>query len=877
MADPISWIAAKVGEWVAMSFFQAASGAGLGVSAAATIANAAYAATYGLVFAGAAAGLSSLARPSLPDPGEGTEPTNQTRPEIQMGTGRARLSGPRLLWESIPGWNIEIIALHEGPVDGFETYYLNDDVVTIDGAGWVQPLEGGRYGGQNVRILTRRGAAGEAPFSEITALTAAAGLSDLYGSASHAHGVAKAALLCKAVKDKDVLKIYPNGPPRLSVVTRMSRVYDWRDPDQDLMTPSTWKWTENALVNHVHWEWLLRWLPIRVGAAGWIQGDGRPPPAWCLEIWNREIAPNLGALTAAANVCDEAVALKAGGTEPRYRQGGWWRSMGHHADIRRRFLDCYDGRMCETGSGAFLFGAGRWAEPDYELSDRHMAEAAWVRGAPDRERTNILTADFVSPGHDWSRQPADAWRDEGSIALHGEKPAAVDLTWVPSHAQARRLLKRFFARAAASHHGTVTADLEGLNALERRYIRLGRASGPLSMRDAAVEIVRARVDLMNGRVPLDLIRADPNIDAWNAATEEGSGPPLSARAPRIWSPTAELLSAEREADGGLMRLRLTVTDPGRPGLLLSARTRPTGGVSWSEENPQETAPGGGGLQILTGPVEAVALDVQCAFWSGGEPGEWSDTLAVAADVNPVEAALAAAWAAMSVQPNATFRNAQRALVTALMEDGLWSKIHHLSGLGHDQQSALINFKTPGTWNAAVNGGLAWSGGTFTGDGSDDWINLGFPMTALPGYSVNSTHVGVWVDAGVDADNYVFGTTANGRTILRPRGTNGNMTGALGPSGFSAVNFGAVPERAGYYIASRTNGSVVSGYRNGALVGSPSQASSGHTADNLAVLRSGALYSQDSVSIIHVGSGLTGSDPAALHAAFAAYRLAVGLA
>lgn len=646
MADPISWIATQAARWAMQAAFNLATSAGASAIAATTISNIAYAATFALVYAGAAFGLSALTAPKVPSAEQGKVPVNQTTPRRRLGTGRARLSGPRVLWESIPGWNVEIINLLDQPVDGFERFWLNDDPVEVDAQGWVQRKDG-HYGDREIRILAKTGQPGDdGAFAEIVSLFAAAGLSNLYDASHTGKGVARLALLCKAVKDKVVMDVYPNGPPQLSATTRLCRVYDWRDPAQSVTDPATWKWSANAHVNHVHWEWCLRHLPRKGDAGtGWVQGQGAagadPPPSICLRSWEGDHAPRMSERTSVANLCDERVPLSAGGDEARYEQHGWWEIGTEDADVRAQFIACYDGWMAEGGDGALIIKGGRFEAPsaDVVLTDRNLVEANWNRGAPDKDVFNIIKATFNSPAHGFSPQPADDWRDDDLIAEVGdEKPTQIDLGWVQSHGQARRLMKRMAPRLFADRHGDIAADLEGLNHIRRRYGRLVRRRGPASMRDVTFELLGASIDLRGGRVPLNIVKADPNVDAWNPATEEGMGPSTTERAPttQIPLPVVVSVSAATVSVGGAnaVRLRIVITDPARPGLTYAVRWRQDGTTAWTEESPQDATVVSGGLQIESGFVAAGALEYSVSTWSGGSHSDWTLAAPVTAEPEP---------------------------------------------------------------------------------------------------------------------------------------------------------------------------------------------------------------------------------------------------
>ncbi|RYE57843.1 MAG: hypothetical protein EOP20_06850, partial [Hyphomicrobiales bacterium] len=200
MADPISWVAAKAAEWVAATVFSAASGASL--ATAVNLANAAYAVTYAAVTITAYAGVAALSRPKIPPPEQGTTALNQTEPYAQWGFGTARISGKRMLWEAFSGLNADVIAIHEGPIEGVVQRYLNDDpVIVLDNV--VQTLpDGDTYSSGAIKIYDTWG---QTPGTNFAAITAKAGAK--WPSDARGDGIRQVGLTFKAVKDADVLKV----------------------------------------------------------------------------------------------------------------------------------------------------------------------------------------------------------------------------------------------------------------------------------------------------------------------------------------------------------------------------------------------------------------------------------------------------------------------------------------------------------------------------------------------------------------------------------------------------------------------------------------------------------------------------------------------
>ncbi len=91
---------------------------------------------------------------------------------------------------------------------------------------------------------------------------------------------------------------WPAAPPQVKVLGAWSKVWDPREELQDADDPDTWTYSDNHALCCLD---ALRRNPIEAYRLANIDIDR---------------------FTAAADICDQAVALKAGGTEPRYRVSG---------------------------------------------------------------------------------------------------------------------------------------------------------------------------------------------------------------------------------------------------------------------------------------------------------------------------------------------------------------------------------------------------------------------------------------------------------------------------------------------------------------------------------------------------------------------------
>lgn len=593
MAKAIQDIAAKTAEVVIDV------GARVGLDAATSI-DIAKAALQLAVYAG----LSYATRPDTPDPEAGKVPLRQSMPPRVTAYGRCRLSGSYALFEAVANKSYDVIALHHGRVEAIERFFLHDDEVfplangTID----TDAFPDNRYGFGHVKIETRLGAVPETPYAEaVTALSA----SNIWTADHRGDGVASLYLRAESGKLNAFPKDFPNGLPLPSVIGRWACVYDWRDPSQDIDDPSTWKASLNPAVC----------LADYVTSAD--HGMGEP--------WEQRIAPRLAAWTAAANACDALVA-KIGGTEKRYEVGGFFTHATAPVEVIRQLTAACDGWLCPAGDGSLIFKAGVYEAPTLTLTDDHVLDLVVDRFTPDEEAVNELVVSYTSEAHDFTTVEADPWRDEADILARGrERSAPAALPWVPRHTQARRLAKRLMSRQGAELRGQCRTNLYGLNLLGERYVRL-QLSDLDCTADIVVEVTRLEFDLVRMGVVFDWVLADPNIDAWNPATEEGFAPGAPDRpAPTaLAAPTISTAVGFFSGGDAAPRVRVTLPEPGRADLIYAIRWRVAGGVAWVETTAEDATPGAG-VSLETGVVPADAsIEVQTAYLTGsGAQSPWS--------------------------------------------------------------------------------------------------------------------------------------------------------------------------------------------------------------------------------------------------------------
>lgn len=592
--------------------YTAATTLGFSAGTASTISiYAAQAAAIGTV-AGVTIGLGAASRPNLPDPEAGKLARRQSRPirTIVMGEG-ARFSGAYMFREASGSTLGVVLALNDGRLASIDKIWLNDDVVTLDVDGFVQQGDDGRYGDSDlVQIKTRMGEPTETWFSEMGDKFAA-----LWTDAHRGDGIASLMMLARHAKKENFNSDFPNGEPLPSVLG-VPVCYDWRDESQDRDDESTWLPCSNPVVWLIFYEW------YRVGRS-----------------WTRSIAPVLDALTEEADYCDVLVAKADASTEKRYRFGGWYPTDSEPQTVRDNVLASFDGWMTIDGKGCLVIKAGRYVAPTFTLTGEHIVGYNWRAFQQAEEVINKLIVSYVDPAHDYTEVECDPWVDEDSVAAIGiERSENLALQWVQSLSQARRLAKRKMSRLGTQRRGQIITDMHGMNALGERYIRVQNPELQ-SMADVVVEVMQIEIDPMTAQVVLDVILADPNIDAWNPATEEGAAvadverPPLEP----LTAPTISDVTPYFEETGAGSGVRLTIEGdgPDREDLTWFARWRVDGATSWSESQYTDAAPGSPVLLDTTFVTADADLEVQIAYQTGGGTlSPWSSTFDVTTTTPP---------------------------------------------------------------------------------------------------------------------------------------------------------------------------------------------------------------------------------------------------
>lgn len=432
------------------------------------------------------AGQSPIQKPS-----DGQQTIKQPLAARTRSYGRVRVSG--VVWwmgaDTLTPSTLYLgIAINHGEISNFYGFHIDENSVDLDVNDKVTTSP---YSAYNVYLKHRKGLTPETKYGDINTVF---GIDETRGD-----GVAS--ILAEITNPADVTaftKTYPNNRPLIRATIDATKVWDPRDAAQVRTDTSTHVWSDNAVLC------LLHYL---------LSPDG-------YGMSYDRFQNNLAQWKAAADICDEQVPLLTVGTGSRYRVAGTYALTDNPKDVVAKFESVCDGRVWQKRDGSIGIAVGKFETPTITLTEDDIVGYEGLMFGQDQIASIAgIRAQYMSPDHDYREHEAEPWPDGGTVlALSEDRTAALDLLWVPSNSQARRIMKRAFIRATADWRGTITTNLGGLRALDERYINI--TIGEISI-NRSFEIEKFTFDRTTLTCELQVRSIDASIDNW-VATEEGS-------------------------------------------------------------------------------------------------------------------------------------------------------------------------------------------------------------------------------------------------------------------------------------------------------------------------------------------------------------------
>lgn len=368
---------------------------------------------------------------------------------------------------------------------------------------------------------------------------------------------------------------WPSTPPAVALRGRFSLLFDPREVGHDIDDPDTWEWSENQAL------------------------------AVLDALTQNPVAPHgpdnvmLDTFEWAADVADEAVALKAGGTEPRYRIGGFLTFSDSEIEDQIEPLLAAGGAQPIRVAGRLGIVPATWQTPVYTLTDLIGPQYEFTALRAGADRYSAVRTTYTSADRDYETSDLGLWPIPG--ASGATRVFDQQLPLVQSAPQAQRLRKIAGLRLAQARGLAGVGPVDMLDVLPGAVVTVDLADRTRMDGTYQVTSLHPAADPMGGedgvalRMPFELAETSAAIYAWDAATEEedviapdygdvfvGTAPPGAITV--ISGSTVDL-------DTGGARV---------PRIRFAADPSPTASVThyqweyqnWSGENYGEWSPGG---------------------------------------------------------------------------------------------------------------------------------------------------------------------------------------------------------------------------------------------------------------------------------------------
>ncbi len=326
-------------------------------------------------------------------------------------------------------------------------------------------------------------------------------------------------------------KVFSAGRPAFKMLVRGKKLYDPRKDStvggsgsHRWATPSTWEWSENAYLCRYNWARGIYALD-QVGSPqhlliGRGLSDVEAPPA-------NAFAP--------ANLCDEDVALKAGGTEKRYRVGGVIRADQEFIEVEEMFAAAMAGEIIQPeGTIDIAPGVAKASVVTITDADLVIGEPVlWSEFLEGPERVNSVIPSYVEPAQNWQTHAAPVRRSLTDIATDGGPfEETLDLALVTSGTQAQRCGEIRRRRVRHERSRTITLGPRFSRLQEGDWITWtsSRFDGGASR----VWQIKKHVLAASRRITLSLVEIAASDYAWTAASDEttpGTAPSAASTAP----------------------------------------------------------------------------------------------------------------------------------------------------------------------------------------------------------------------------------------------------------------------------------------------------------------------------------------------------------
>lgn len=405
--------------------------------------------------------------------------------------GQYQATGNWIFGDSKSGDLHKVLAVCEGKLVTVLNLKIDDNIVTVDASGVVTSAP---YSG-DAAFRYRRGLPTETHYSELTAVFPE------WDSAHRGDGVVTIYATQFARPADEVTQVFPSLKDTLfRIEGRFTEVWN---PVNGVTA-----WSDNAagVIRHFI-----------------VSRNGMRIPE---ELLTTPLAQE--AWETAWNTAATAIALKGGGTEPRYRLWGAYKLSETPGSVLEAMLANCDAQPILTRDGGMAIRIATTPAPTVTLDKTLITAAIRVCSGVDvRTTANRISSKYLSQADDYLLVDADPWVDEPDIAARGEINDSVDWGWTPSHSQARRLMKLRFHRLTPRWTMTVNCRLGALAAFQEQFVNVDYTIGDTHI-SGVFEVLEFTWNIGdNGilrSVTLSLQSVADTMYSWDPVNEEGVAP-----------------------------------------------------------------------------------------------------------------------------------------------------------------------------------------------------------------------------------------------------------------------------------------------------------------------------------------------------------------
>jgi len=484
-------------------------------------ANLLYLGTYALALGGiVAASLLTVQKPSVPKPEDRSYNLKQPIPSLPFVLGRVKKGGDYVFLEEKRGSAYHVIVWARHRIQGFVQHYLHNDKLTLDGDGYVvSPSHFVAGPTKYVRFFTRIGQSASTAYAQLISA-----FPSIWGANHRGDGLASVLMTCKTPVQKNFMKVYPNNMPEHSAVGDGALLYDPRKDStnggsgaQRYTDPSIWEFATNLA--------LMRLWHLCHPVGGKMAYSAMHLPDWIN----------------AANVCDQLVTNRSGGTEKRYHLGFLFRANNDPVEVGRIMDEAAELVAHERPDGKIGVHAGEYVAPDVRLSAANIFSIRIDKNKRKSATVVAVHGRWVNPANDYNSEDAALYGDPyGLVDDSTERTRTFKNSAIQSHNHCARKQKLTYIRANA-RRVSIVADYTADNLRlipARRFVRVHYPQR--GMVEAIVEVTSSvTIDLRTMRLSFSGIVVTPGLYDFNASIEEGAPGEVALPAPDEGVPVPE--------------------------------------------------------------------------------------------------------------------------------------------------------------------------------------------------------------------------------------------------------------------------------------------------------------------------------------------------